>query len=221
MTDRRRGGLLRYTLHNPTPESMNHFINSFWQEELAPDAKTPSSSFSSSSSTYSTNKYGVRAIQGGSHHGGINSLSKLVRENRKRQQHMVVLFISPTCGHCKRLLSMMNQVSQILRQAPGWDNVGLYTLNVASQDTTASTREDVSFTVRWVPELAYISPQRTAADAVQYYGEPQTNKLAGDLNHYASLLEWLLRVLDLQDSEFVDLYQSLQEFRKNQGSNPR
>ena len=127
---------------------------------------------------------------------------------------MLILFVSPTCGHCKRLLSIFNRISQILFQqaaGSGWDSLmGLYTLDVSTEDTTLADL-DIHFLIRWLPEIVYLSPH---TDNIVYYNSPDHATMAGGLNHFSSLMEWILDVMDVPETEFSNLLAVLQKLRK-------
>ena len=211
MTDRRRpeGGIVRYSLHNPTPATMHDFIGAFWTGDLQPDPKTAIPLGEPPKPKTATNLYGVQVIQ-----GGQQNFADVIRENRSAFRHMFILFISPTCGHCKRLSSIFNRVAKLLYQqaaGSGWESLmGLYKLDVSSEDTTLVDL-DLHFSVRWLPEIVYLSPHR---DDVVYFNSPDHKKLAGELNHFSGLMEWILDVLDVPKAELSNLLAGVQKLQK-------
>jgi len=166
ITDQRYGGTRRY-YYNQTEEAESNkvvvddyssFITSFWEGQLQYDIK----SSSARSRHAHTNEAGVRILTANSLDTEL--LSSLapppprgdlsVSDNvgqQQQQQHALILFTAPTCGHCKRFLVIWNHLARLLQHI-GWSSfLTLYQMDVTENDV-AST---LNLTIQWLPDLYY------------------------------------------------------------------
>ena len=163
ITDQRYGGTRRY-YYNQTEEAETNqgaddyrsFITSFWEGQLQYDIK----SSSPRSKHAHTNEAGVRILTADSLDTELLSslappprgdLSVSDNVGQQQQQHALILFTAPTCGHCKRFLVIWNHLARLLQHI-GWSSfLTLYQMDVTENDV-AST---LNLTIQWLPDLYY------------------------------------------------------------------
>ena len=248
---RKFGGPLElYRLTEPTTTSLTDFVQEFWDNQLLPERKS-SASRTSSGAVYhednndrnedflpvlESNEYGVSKLTG--HYWRQASMGGSRPGSVSPPTHSLILFVSPTCGHCKRILVMFSQLSVLFGKAPGWrDLLKLFVLDVSTDQITTV------HPVRWVPELLYVKtrtstfgsgnkthPHDLQNDYGQQYQVPFNQEpydpnrphhrkysLLGEIPHYTSMLEWLIQVMELDDdTQWKTLLEDLQEHIQKQ-----
>jgi hypothetical protein len=152
VTDQRFGGTRRYYLDRDGITDNDQFADfwtRFWEGSLIPFPKTSGRS--------RTNKAGIRIITEADF--GREVLQRLPpsesfgeeyddeSEEAVTGKHALVLFTSPMCGHCRRLLSLWNQFGRLVQHI-GWSSmVSLYQLDGTTDEVLAS--ESFNHTIRW------------------------------------------------------------------------
>lgn len=153
VTDQRFGGTRRYYLDRDGVTDNHQFADfwsHFWEGSLTPFPKTSGRS--------RTNKAGIRIITEADFDREVlqrlpPTESSGIEDDDDESKgvaagnHALVLFTSPMCGHCRRLLSLWNQFGRLVQHI-GWSSmVTLYQLDVTTDEVLAS--ESFNHTIRW------------------------------------------------------------------------
>lgn len=182
ITDQRFGGTLRYykNLNNPTDEIeriLEEFMIDFWEEKLNYTVK-------SSKQGARTNEAGVRIITSDTVR---SELYETPTSPMKEQPHALILFIAPTCGHCKRVIVLWNRLSRFLRHI-GWDPfLKLFQIDVTENDVAATS---LNVSVAWIPDVYYISPDRQ--NIIRYNVTDDLGDGVGAVRDTIEIMEWLI-----------------------------
>ncbi|KAL7562787.1 hypothetical protein ACA910_020899 [Epithemia clementina (nom. ined.)] len=158
-----------YRLSEPTDESISDFLQDFWHNRLTPEIKTSSLARAASgqedaiADEPTINLYGVHKLTGrywwNIMKKSANTGSRLSSDGMQKRayKHALILFVSPTCGHCQRIMVMFNQLSAVLGQAPGWrDLLTLFFLDVSTDEIPTVNP------IRWLPDLLYVGTKPIA-----------------------------------------------------------
>jgi len=186
ITDQRSGGTKRYSLDSSKMDTSDsaiaNFVASFWQGQLTPHIK-------SSKRGARTNASGVRILTGDSFR------SELL--HAPENQHALVFFSAPTCGHCKRFSILWNELAKLITHI-GWNSF----LTVYKMDVTTNEIVDLdkSFSVKGLPDVYYFSPTNrthpTRHDLKDEVGEG-----VGRLANAMEIMQWLIHTAGDFDEE--------------------
>jgi hypothetical protein len=172
ITDQRFGGTRRYYLDDEEGPSAEDFVAAFWNDRLMAEVQ-------SDPRGARTNRSGVRILTAA-------SLDEM------KGKHALVLFTVSTCGHCKRVSTIWNRLSELLSHV-GWDSVlTLYRVDVSVNDlaVVAELANATLPVVTWVPDAYYLSPNR---DWVRYSGGVgEKERGVGTVHDAMDVLEWLV-----------------------------
>jgi len=224
ITDRRQAGTRRYYLDDLG--GVEDFIKRFWSGQLEPDVK-------SDPRGPRTNAAGVRILTADSlqHELFYQNQRQPRRHNTGdiqanaavgQQHHAMIVFVSPTCGHCKRILVLWNRLAEFLSTI-GWDKslIKLYRMDVTTNELTFH-----NLTVRWLPDLYYVPPppsthpdgkgdtRSTMAWAEQRMVRYDWKDEMGDdatINDTTDILQWFLSVAHLTNNQLRELTAGLQQ----------
>ena len=206
ITDQRFGGTRRFYNDRrglQEPEGLSTFWASFWEGKLTP--------FPKSSQTSRTNKAGIRIITSNDFYkevyGRENAMEttefSAVPGTTEDRKHALVLFTSPMCGHCRRLMSMWNQFGQLVQHL-GWSSfLILYQMDVSVDEVLTSNIWNE--TIRWVPDLIYVSPENPSRTVRYEEEDDRGDYMVGGVRSYMDLVEWFLHTASLDNSQIVDL----------------
>eukprot|EP00977_Amphora_coffeiformis_P011512 scaffold2767_cov177-Amphora_coffeaeformis.AAC.86 len=207
ITDQRFGGTRRFYLGRDEleqPDGFANFWKSFWEDRLTP--------FPKSSPTSRTNKAGIHIITANDFQSQVLDRSALT-EDRK---HVLVLFTSSMCGHCRRLVAIWNQLARLVQRI-GWSSfVELYQLDVSTDELWLD--DSWNETIRWVPDLIYVSPEDSPR--VVRYGEKDDygDHVVGGIKSPMDLVDWFLRVASLDDNRLDELLLDVRRLLREQVS---
>jgi len=194
ITDQRYGGTRRYYLNRKdllaSNEAISGFVSSFWHGRLQPEVK-------SSNTKTRVLDSGVRVVSS-------ESLRRELQEENKGK-HALIFFTAPTCGHCKRFSILFNQLASILEHV-NWDAF----LTLYRMDVTTNEVLDFNMTVRWVPDLYYMSPN-DRGHPVRFDLADNLGDEAGRLNTPMQIVQWLLHVGDFETKQLRHLLSELKE----------
>jgi hypothetical protein len=239
MTDQRSGAAThRYYLRtseltsskSPTA-AIESFIADFWDGRLSASAKS-----SSPTENVPVNRAGIRRLTGSNVRsaliGSSGTTSVVVDESRAQHPvHSLVLFFVPTCGHCKRFRVLYNHLARLLRKLNWLDKlIRLFEMDISSEEwppvgDDLLLRPFRNATIRWVPELYYISPvsisHRNASQQIagtdvsikQYDRLTKRGEGVGGLNKPLQILDWFFDVAStngfLDDEQIQNLYDDI------------
>ena len=200
------------------------FWHAFWEHRLTPFPK--SSSPTSSSPT--VNQAGIVKIS------AVDFAQQVLQndppwvdkndEQPPSSKHSLVLFTSSMCGHCRRLLTLYNQLGRLVLQTLGWSSfLTLYHMDVSTDEVPVGS-DGWNVTIRWVPDLVYLSPvtgndddddvptTATGKRKIVRYQEPDAygDHVVGGVKNYLELVEWFLHVAVLEDSDIAELLSQVQ-----------
>jgi hypothetical protein len=205
--------LLSLSADPPSPV-VEQFFDDFVSHRLEPKIKTDPRG-------PRTNAAGVRILTGSSVHELLHS-----------DRHALVLFVTSTCGHCKRATVMWDRLARFMTRV-GWPSssfVQLYRMDVSENEVPDGV------TPRWLPDAYYYHPQSgtsgggssnfTRFDWIQDDGDEDNRNGASDdfLKKYdpasssadaidwdvTTLLDWFVSVARLSDDEISALLHDLE-----------
>jgi hypothetical protein len=203
--------LLSLSADPPSPV-VEQFFDDFVSHRLEPKIKTDPRG-------PRTNAAGVRILTGASVHELYHS-----------DRHALVLFVTSTCGHCKRATVIWDRLARFVARV-GWSSsfVRLYRMDVSENDVPDGV------TPRWLPDAYYYHPHRGTSDGssssnftrfdwIQDDGDEDNKNGASDdfLKKYdpsssdaidwdvTTLLEWFVSVAHLSDDEISGLLHDLE-----------
>ena len=221
ITDQRYSGTRRYYYDDGDERyhGYKQFITSFWQDELRYEIKTsPRKSY--------TNQAGVRILTAESFDTEL--LVSTVNESacnlqqQQQQQHALILFLAPTCGHCKRFLVIWNNLAQLLQHI-GWNAfLTLYQVDVTENDIATT----LNVTADWLPDLYYLrsSNNNTIANApnkmIRYSHTDAVGDGVGAVRDSTEILEWLVHLDDFASGERASQLLSNLQHRQNEIKTP-
>jgi thiol-disulfide isomerase/thioredoxin len=193
ITDQRYGGTRRFYL-NATDMlasnlAMKDFVSKFWNEELTPAMQT-------SNRAPRKNKSGVQVLTAASFQERI----------LRAEKHALIYFFAPTCGHCKRLSILWNELAQLVRHLK-WDTV----LDITKMDVTTNEISTTEFhlDIEQVPTVYYFGTDKTRP--IKYNIADEFGDTAGRLSDPLDIVEWLLDVSDLEDAQLLRLLEDQNE----------
>ena len=215
LTDQRRGNsTLRYYLDRIKDyQDIGNFFVNFWNGQLQPEIRTDSRG-------PRTNSAGVRILTADSLERELFSCDRQSTTDPPQDRHSMIVFVTPTCGHCKRFLVLWNQLSELLTHI-GWSKsfLTLYRMDVSTNDLPLT-----NVTVRWVPDLYYVPPfsctnsqevSATEQKLIRYDVKDNLGDDVGSVNDHVEILEWFLFVADLTDERVHELLQHLETFESD------
>jgi hypothetical protein len=130
--------------------------------------------------------------------------------------HALLLFVAPTCGHCKRAAVAWNRLSEFLGHIH-WDFVRLYLLDVAENEVPDGV------VPRWLPDAYYYDRSRGGGGGGKNASFVRFDWIDDDeasprqlQDHEADwdvsvLLDWFLAVANLTDAELSRLLDALEQ----------
>jgi hypothetical protein len=188
MTDQRHNGTVLYYLDREPilskSDSISTFVSNFWDGSLVPRTK---------SETHESriNTAGVRILT-------ANTLRELFNNQTSEQQYALVVFTSPTCGHCKRFSFIWNQLSELLNHV-GWSQwIRLYQIDVTSNEIV-----NLNITVRWLPDVYYLRMGET--ELFRYDWKDKLGDGVGRLKDPIDILDWLFAETKTDNSLIQEL----------------
>jgi Thioredoxin len=192
ITDQRHSGTRRYYHDRTAMEAaaeeddygFSAFIADFWADRLTPTLKT------STTRGARTNEFGVRIVTS-------ESFTREVLENNR---HALIMFRSPTCGHCKRFAVIWNQLAEFVTHVKWNSFLSLYLMDVSTDEVLNVE----NLVIRWVPDIAYISPNNRS-HATRYTEKDELGDGVGGIDHHIQVMEWLLQVGDFEEKELKKL----------------
>ena len=205
ITDQRFGGTRRFYLERDgleEPDGFAQFWKSFWEGSLA--------AFPKSSPSSRTNKAGVRIITAIDFQNEILDRSAPT-EDRK---HVLVLFTSSMCGHCRRLVALWNQLAHLFQRI-GWSSfVELHQMDVSTDELFLD--ELWNETIRWVPDLIYVSPEDHPRVVRYAEKDDYGDHVVGGIKSSMDLVDWFLRVASLDDDRLAELLLDVRKLLRDQ-----
>jgi hypothetical protein len=207
-----RDRLLLSLSADPSSPVVEQFFDDFVSHRLAPKIKTDPRG-------PRTNAAGVRILTGSSVHELLHS-----------DRHALVLFVTSTCGHCKRATVMWDHLARFMTRV-GWSSssfVQLYRMDVSENEVPDGV------TPRWLPDAYYYHQNGTSGgssnftrfDWIQDDGDEDNRNGASDdfIKKYdpssassdaidwdvTTLLEWFVAVAHLSDDEVSALLRDLE-----------
>jgi len=132
-------GIRRFFL-DPSAKNKNHAFQNFFEAVLSKKEAKMQLKSSSSFTQNQTNSHGVHILSG-------ETINEFVAKEGKQK---LVLFYSPTCGHCKRLNIAWNALGDLIRFL-GWNE----NLVLGRLDVTANEYYIQGTTVYWLPDILY------------------------------------------------------------------
>ena len=183
VTDQRSGGTRRFYMDLPhLQKEENAIVNFFGQVaagNVGPEIK---------SATHETvNKSGVHVW-----------VADNFWEHVKSDKHTIVMMYSPTCGHCKRLSVIFNQLAQTVKSMRWSKRIELAKVDVTQNEILDMEQPEL------LPELYYFGPASSAPvrfDVLDAFGDG-----AGRISDPLDILDWLLDVSDpkLDEQQLLD-----------------
>jgi len=116
----------------------------------------------------------------------------------------IVFFTVFTCGHCKRFATLFNQLAKLLSELKWSERLLLYQVDVTRSDVTLT-----NVTVMWVPDLYFVSPDRT--EVLQYSETDELEDGVGRLKDPMEILAWIISLISSDLAS--ELLQSIREQR--------
>ena len=132
-------------------------------------------------------------------------------------KHMLLMLYSPTCGHCKRLSIIWNQLAELLRDM-NWDTF----VDIARIDITENELFLPGIVAEWLPDVYYLGPERLAKSILDPPNQKGSNRGpgvhynivrydlvdskgegVGRLNDPIDIIEWLLDVSKLDEQSLL------------------
>ena len=108
----------------------------------------------------------------------------------------LVLFTTSTCGHCKRVSTIWNRLSHLLRTI-GWDTyVQVYQIDVSENDISSTL---LNVTIEWVPDVYFVSPDRTKR--IRYSLVDELGDTIGSVRDPMEIIDWLIHGIG---NDFMD-----------------
>ena len=196
ITDQRKGGTRRYYLEADdilaSLTSMDDFFTKFWANALKPRIK-------SRADQPRTTESGVRILT-------ASSIQQELLEKRDNtsKEHALILFSAPTCGHCKRFSVVWQQLAELLNHIEWSSFIKLYQIDVTTEEIVG-----LNITVRWVPDLYYLEPNKQRL--VRFNETDDLGDDAGRINSPMEILSWLLTEGDFEDEQLRKLLRNLEK----------
>jgi hypothetical protein len=193
ITDQRFGGTLRYykNLNSADDEIeplMDAFLASYRAEELHYAVK-------SSKAGARTNEAGVRIVTADTVEFELFGKFELEVD----PPHALVLFIAPTCGHCKRFVVLWNRLSRLLKHI-GWESMfQLYQMDVTENDVSATS---LGVDIEWLPDVYYVPP--ASKHLIRYNVTDELGDGVAAIRDVSEILEWLFHDLDILTSDQIE-----------------
>lgn len=192
ITDQRFGGTKRYYLDSKdilsSDLAVHQFINSFWSGALQYDRK-------SDPRGPRTTKTGIRILT-------ADSMNEDLLKPDDSAAHALVLFTAPTCGHCKRFITIWRELASLLQDINWNVFLKLYQIDVTTNDIYG-----LNITVRWVPDLYYLTPDRQ--HAVRYNETDDLGDDVGKIGNALEILEWFLSIAPFEYGEVEEILEEL------------
>jgi len=193
VTDQRYSGTRRYYYDDSDDENNNYnaFLTAFWEGRLPYEVKT-------SPRKSRTNQSGVRILTAESFDTELFANDS---EQEEQQQHALILFTAPTCGHCKRLLVIWNHLARLLQHI-GWNAfLTLYQVDVTENDIATT----LNVTVQWLPDVYYLHNSKTnnrqQHEFIRYNHTDAMGEGIGAVRDGTEILEWLVHLEPFADAE--------------------
>jgi thioredoxin-related protein len=183
ITDQRGSGTKRFRLDPPKVHSfrdMVDFVQDFWQDNAPLQ-------FKSSARKSRINRQGVHIVT-------AHDFERVVQKSTK---HVLIMLVAPTCGHCKRLGIMWNQLAELVFHLQ-WDSF----VEICKMDITANEVFVEGMVVSWLPDVYYFAPSSTKP--IRYEKDDELGDGVGRLSDPLDMVEWLLDVADgLNEQELL------------------
>lgn len=155
---------------------MNSFVNDFWDGQLKVEVK-------SDPKPTSINKSGVRIISADTAHDELFHGDDNDSDDSDGGKDLIVkliLFVAPTCGHCKRTAAIWNQLAQFLKHIE-WDSiVQLYRMDITKNDL----ENTFNITLNWIPDAFYIVPPKSTSSSKCHLLNNNTTTTRNGKNKY-------------------------------------
>jgi hypothetical protein len=202
ITDQRYSGTRRYYkdlvplyLSNADSRDTNpiaEFVTKFWSNELQHVVK------SGPKQIKEINDSGIHILTANSIASKLYNRTIATIENNS---HALVLLTTATCGHCKRIWIIWNQLGRLL-QTIGWNTfLTLYQIDVSENDVSATA---FNVSVDWVPDVYYVSPDRTKR--IRYNVTDELGDTIGGVRTAMEIIDWLIHDVgnDFLDEESIE-----------------
>jgi Thioredoxin len=193
ITDQRFGGTLRYyksvnSADDEIETLMDSFLASYRAEELPYAVK-------SSKAGARTNEAGVRIVTADTVEYELFGKFELEVD----PPHALILFIAPTCGHCKRFVVIWNRLSRLLKHI-GWESMfQLYQMDVTENDVSATS---LGVDIEWLPDVYYVPP--ASKHLIRYNVTDELGDGVGAIRDVSEILEWLFHELEILTSDQIE-----------------
>jgi len=183
-------GVRRYLLRPPDifqDDAVPTFVQDFWNQQLIPELR--SSRRAEEDST--VNSYGVRTLTGLEFQQRFQTMATST-------EHALVVFTSPSCGHCKRFHNIWNEVSKLLQDLRWDQHMVLYKLDV-------SQNEVHNMSLPWLPDVYYFPPIATTEEEsslpvapVRYDRTDEFKNGVGRISDPLDIIEWWLEAMTVE-----------------------
>ena len=187
-------GVRRYYLNPPDvfqPHAISHFFKDFKDHQLVPALR----SSTANKDEDSVNAYGVTSLTG-------LEFQQRFQTSATSTEHALVLFTTPSCGHCKRLHFIYNQVSSLIQELKWDQHMSLYKIDV-------SQNEVHKMSLPWLPDVYYFPPSLTE-DATSLPVAPVRYDIVNDMgdgigriSDPIDIIEWWLDVM-VGEGDWID-----------------
>ncbi|CAB9500730.1 Protein disulfide isomerase [Seminavis robusta] len=182
--------ILQQENNNNNNNPVSQFIQDFWNRRLTPELRSQTPTPHAN-----VNSYGVVTLTAIEFQQRFQQLQSQEAtddtQQQSQQEHALVLFTSPTCGHCKRFhATVFYRVAELLRDLRWDSHMALYMMDV-------SQNEVHNISIPWLPDVYYFPPPAaaTAAAPIRYDSEDDFHNGVGRLRDPMELLEWWLDVM--------------------------
>lgn len=189
--------VLRYLLRSTEileEDAVNQFTRHFWNHQLLPEVRsTPWQE-----GDVQVNKFGVTTLNAAAFQNRFQSMPTT-------EEHALVLFTQPSCGHCKRFHNIYNEASRIIRGLKWDQHMAMYRVEISRSN------EVHGIPLAWLPDIYYFPPNlrpereedpphSQSIKPVQYNISDQFGNRVGQLGNPLDLIEWWLDAMLAEDN---------------------